>query len=205
MYSDSDWAGDVNDRKSVGAYSLLLGDVAVSWRSKKQLVTSRSSAEAEYRALADASCEVIWFLNLLQELHIPVTDPVKMYCDNKAAVDLTANPVYHARTKHIELDCHFIREKITAGIVSVHQIPSLQNAADILTKGLSKVLHWSCASKLGLTSSSVIPICGGSTESISQNGETKDCNATANTAWSTKQQIQKKLLIAYKNKSKLTS
>lgn len=159
MYSDSDWAGDANDRKSVGAYSLLLGDVAVSWRSKKQQVTSRSSAEAEYRALADASCEVIWFLNLLTELKVGFRQPVPLFCDNKAAVDLTANPVYHARTKHIELDCHFIREKIKNGIVVVHQIPTLQNTADIFTKGLGKVLHWRCSSNLGLMSSP--PICGG--------------------------------------------
>ncbi|KAL8135897.1 hypothetical protein AgCh_010495 [Apium graveolens] len=161
MFSDSDWAGNVNDRKSVGAYSLLLGDVAVSWRLKKQHVTSHSSAETEYRALADASCEIIRFLNLLQELHIPFSGPVPLYCDNKADVDLTANLVYHAYTKHIELDCHFIREKIQLGIVVVHQIPTLKNTADILTKGLGKTLHWSCAAKLGLLAVGPSPICGG--------------------------------------------
>lgn len=148
------------DRKSVGAYSLFLGTVAVSWHSKKHQVTSISSAEAEYHALADASCEIIWFINLLRELHVELSDLVLLFRDNKATVDLTANRDYHARTKHIELDCHFIREKIQMGIVAVHQIPTLQNTANIFTKGLGKVLHWSCTSKLGLISSGPTLIYG---------------------------------------------
>lgn len=119
MYSDIDWAGDASDRKSVGAYCLLLRSVAISWRSTKQAVTSRSSAEAEYRALADASCEILWFLNILTDMRVTSSCPVSLFCDNKAAVDLTVNLVYHARTKHIELDCHFIQEKIKSGLISV--------------------------------------------------------------------------------------
>ena len=150
-YSDSDWAGDVVDRRSVGGYCFLLGPVAISWRAKKQSLTSHSSAEAEYRALADASCEVMWLKNLLQEFSIAVPDATPLLCDSKAAIDLTANPVYHARTKHIEIDAHFIREKIAHGIVRVIQITSKENVADVLTKGLGKVSHWSCVSQLGIT------------------------------------------------------
>ncbi|KAL8156345.1 hypothetical protein AgCh_001442 [Apium graveolens] len=133
MYSDSDWAGDANDRKSVGVYCLLLGSIAISWRSKKQAVTSRSSAEAEYRALADASYEILWFLNILTDLGVSFDCPDPLLCDNKAAVDLTANLVYHAGTKHIKLDCHFIREKIKSGLITVLQIPTLHNTADVFT------------------------------------------------------------------------
>lgn len=121
-------------------------------------------SEAEYRALADASCEVLWFLNVLTDLGVSCNCPIPVFCDNKAAVDLTANPVYHARTKHIELDCHFIREKIKSGLINVFQVPTLQNTADVFTKGLGKVMHWSCASKLGLLSSQSPPICGGNTD-----------------------------------------
>ncbi|WOG83188.1 hypothetical protein DCAR_0102362 [Daucus carota subsp. sativus] len=164
-YSDSDWAGDVIDRRSVGGYCFLLGSATISWRAKKQSLTSRSSAEAEYRALADASCEVMWLKQLLGELTVPVNGPTTLFCDSKAAVDLTANPVYHARTKHIELDAHFIREKIAHGIVSVIQITSRENVADVLTKGLGKVPHWFCLSQMGLTftiTASALSVDGGS-------------------------------------------
>lgn len=143
------------DRRSVGAYTFLLGNGVVSWRSKKQSVTSRSSAEAEYRALADASCEVIWLKNLLIELGVNIKGLVSLFCDSKSAVDLTVNHVYHASTKHIEIDCHFIREKIQPGLINVSQISTKVNTADILTKGLGKVPHWSCCSKLGIVSFSM--------------------------------------------------
>lgn len=93
----------------MGAYCLLLGPVAISWRSKKQNVTSKSSVEAEYRALSDASCEVIWIINLLKALQLFLSGHIDMFSDSKAAIDLSVNPVYHIRTKHIELDVHFIR------------------------------------------------------------------------------------------------
>lgn len=95
--------------------------MAVSWRSKKQQVTFVSSAEAEYRALADASCEIIWFLNIMSGLKVQIQRPVSLFCDNKVVIDLTTNPVYHARTKHIELNCHLIREKIQNRLVAVRQ------------------------------------------------------------------------------------
>ncbi|KAL8149357.1 hypothetical protein AgCh_006393 [Apium graveolens] len=162
-FSDSDWGGDPGDRRSVGEYCFLLGSTAISWRSKKQSLTSKSTCEAEYRALSDASCEVIWLKSLLTELSVRIPKSIALYCDNKAALDLAANPVYHARTKHIELDCHFIREKILTGLIEVFQVTSQDNSADILTKGLGKVPHWSCASKMGLTFLSPSSLCGGLT------------------------------------------
>lgn len=112
VFGNSDWGGDPKDHRSVGAYCLVFGLVVISWRPKKQHVTSRSSIEAEYRALADASSEVIWIVNLLRALQLPVQGSISMFCDSIIAIDLTVNLVYHARTKHIEIDCHFIREKI---------------------------------------------------------------------------------------------
>lgn len=135
------------------------------WRSKKQSLTSRSSGEAEYRALADASCELIWLKGLLSDLGVTITSCLPLHCDRKAAVDLSVNPVYHAQTEHIKIDCHFIKEKIESGLVQVIKIPSKENVADILTKGLSKVLHWSCATKLGITYSRP-SICGGATSQL---------------------------------------
>lgn len=111
--------------------------------------------------LADASCEAIWLKYLLADLNFPISHAIPLYCDNKAARDLTANPVYHARTKHIELDCHFIREKIQYGLVTVLPVSSKDNVVDILTKGLGKILHWSCSSKLDLTFAHHSSICGG--------------------------------------------
>lgn len=176
-FSDSDWGGNPVDRRSVGGYCFTLGPIAVSWRSKKQSLTSKSSGEAEYRALADASCEIMWLKNLLADLQLSITDSVPLFCDNKAAIDLTANPVYHARTKHIEIDCHFIREKIAAGILSVQQIVSKENTSDVFTKGLGKASHWSCCHKLGLSYCLASSVCGGD-------------NATSSTSSGTIQDVQ---------------
>ena len=98
---------------------------------------------------------------MLTELTLPTTGSVNLFCDSKSALDLAANPVYHARTKHIEIDCHFIREKIALGLVCVLPVSSKLNPADILTKGLGKVPHWTCCSKLRLTFLVTSPICGG--------------------------------------------
>ncbi|GKF36076.1 uncharacterized mitochondrial protein-like protein [Tanacetum coccineum] len=96
-------------------YGIFLGPSLISWQSKKQLVVSRSSTEAVYRALADSTCEVTWIQCLLKEFNIQVPTPVPMMCDNASAIALASNPVHHARTKHIEIDFHFVRDKIKAG------------------------------------------------------------------------------------------
>ena len=114
----------------------LLEEILLSWKSKKQAVVARSSAEAEYRAMALATCELIWLKQLIQELKFADISQMKLLCDNQAALHISSNPVFHERTKHIEIDCHFIREKIQSGIISTNYVSSNNQLADVLTKSL---------------------------------------------------------------------
>ena len=107
-YSDADWAGDPTDRRSTTGYCFILGDSLISWRSKKQTVIARSSNEAEYRALAATTAELIWLRWLLQDLGVDCSTATKLHCDNRSAIQIAHNDVFHERTKHIEIDCHFI-------------------------------------------------------------------------------------------------
>ncbi|CAN1150187.1 Copia protein [Linum perenne] len=137
-YTDADWAGDVNDRRSTTGYCAYVGGNLVSWRSKKQPVVARSSAEAEYRALALGITEVTWIGRLLQELKVTVPKPIRIYCDNKAAVAIAHNPVLHDRTKHVEIDKYYIKENLDSGMICIPYIPTTDQVADIFTKGLFK-------------------------------------------------------------------
>ncbi|KAI3729916.1 hypothetical protein L6452_18588 [Arctium lappa] len=139
-YTDADWAGCPNTRRSTSGYCVYLGDNLLSWSSKRQPTISRSSAEAEYRGVANVVSETCWIRNLLLELHVPTSIATLVYCDNVSAVYLSCNPVQHQRTKHIELDIHFVREHVTRGQVRVSHIPSLYQVADIFTKGLPLML-----------------------------------------------------------------
>ncbi|KAK2391898.1 putative mitochondrial protein [Trifolium repens] len=135
-YSDADWAGDPNDRRSTSGYCIFIGGNLISWKSKKQTVVSRSSTEAEYRAMAHATCELVWLKHLLQELHFCEVGQMELVCDNQSALHLSSNPVFHERTKHIEVDCHFIREKIISGVIRTSFVNSKDQLADIFTKSL---------------------------------------------------------------------
>ena len=147
-YSDADWAGCSDTRRSTSGFYVYLGHNLVSWSSKRQTTVSRSSAEAEYCAFIHAVAECCWVRQLLQELHQPITTATVVYCDNVSVVYMTANPVHHRRTKHVELDIHFVREKVALGQVRVLHVPSSHQFVDIITKGLSSPLFLEFRSSL---------------------------------------------------------
>ena len=125
----------------------------MSWKTKKQSVVARSTAEAEYRAMALTCCEVTWMSALLKDMGLNDLPPTLIKSDNQAALSIAANPVLHERTKHIELDCHFIRDKIAEGKVTTEFVPSHAQVADILTKSLPVKQHRYLLNKLGVSSS----------------------------------------------------
>ena len=130
-FSDADWASDGDDRKSTSGVCVFLGSNLVAWSSRKQHTISRSSAEAEFRSLACLVFEVTWIGSLLRELnHVPPQRPV-LWCDNLSAVLMAANPVLHARTKHIEIDLYFVREKVLHRLVDVRHVPAIDQTADV--------------------------------------------------------------------------
>ncbi|XP_071740067.1 uncharacterized mitochondrial protein AtMg00810-like [Rutidosis leptorrhynchoides] len=149
-YSDADWGGCSSSRRSTSGYCVFLGDNLLSWSSKRQNVVSRSSAEAEYRGVANAAAETCWLRNLLCELGTPPIKATIVYCDNISSVYMTANPVQHRRTKHIEIDIHFVRDLVTLGHIRVLHVPSRSQYADIFTKGLPSTLFTDFRSSLNV-------------------------------------------------------
>lgn len=140
-YSDADWVGCPDNRRSVTGYCILLGGNLISWNSKKQPSVARSSAEAEYRMSAVYASQLSWILHLLHELQVPTTTAPILRCDNISAVYLAANPILHGRTKHVELDFYFIHERVQNGLLQVRYISTTDQIADVFTKGLALLPH----------------------------------------------------------------
>ena len=146
----ADWAGSITDRKSISGYCTFVGGNLVTWRSKKQNVVARSSAEAELRSVAHGICEALWIRRLLEDLQIPRTSPMEIYYNKKAANAITHNLVLHNRTSHVEVDKHFIKENIEKGLICMSYIPTAEQIADVLTKGLHKRQFDHLISKLAM-------------------------------------------------------
>ncbi|CAL2243576.1 unnamed protein product [Prunus armeniaca] len=149
-YMDADWAGSVTDRRSTSRYFTFVGGNLVTWRSKKQKVVSRSSAEAKYCGMAQGVCELLWLRRLLRDLGFGPRKPMDLYCDNKAAIAIAHNPVQHDRTKHVEVDRHFVKEKLDAEIISFSFISSEYQLEDVLTKVVSTMIFLNSLDKLGM-------------------------------------------------------
>ncbi|XP_071735125.1 uncharacterized mitochondrial protein AtMg00810-like [Rutidosis leptorrhynchoides] len=137
-YCDADYAGDYDTRRSTTGYMFSLGSGVISWCSKRQPTVSLSSTEAEYRSAASATQEIMWLKQLMEDLHQSTDYQVKLFCDNLSAIRLAENPVFYARTKHIEVHYHYVREKVLEGEIKMMPTKTDEQVADIFTKSLSK-------------------------------------------------------------------
>eukprot|EP00253_Pinus_taeda_P014360 PITA_14360 len=137
-FTDSDWAGDPDDRKSTAGYVFTLGSGPITWACKKQAAISLSSAEAEYRGAVEASKEALWLRQILSEFGFEQQHPTTLWCDNQSAIQLCKDPVQHQRSKHIELHMHFIRKLIHDHVLEVQYCSTDDQVADIFTKALTE-------------------------------------------------------------------
>jgi histone deacetylase 1/2 len=153
-FSDADWAGDIDDRRSTGGFAIFVGPNLISWSAKKQPTVSRSSTEAEYKALGNGVAEAMWVESVLKELGVPRQRTAILWCDNLGATYLTANPVFHARTKHIEIDFHFVRERVASGDLDVRFISMNDQLADVFTKPATRQMLDRFQSNLNLVCNS---------------------------------------------------
>src|SRR5205809_5010824 len=149
-FSDAGWTDDPDTRRSTTGYCIFLGNSLISWRSKRQEVVSRSSTEAEYRDMADTTLEIHWICEFLSDIGISIKTPIPMHCENKSAIAIASNPVFHNRTKHIDVDCHITRQAYENKIISLPYTPSSSQLADFFTKAQTSLQFRLLLSKLSV-------------------------------------------------------
>jgi hypothetical protein len=137
-YSDADWAGDIDSRRSTSGYCFMLGSSLISWKSKKQNSVATSSTEAEYRAYLDTCCELLWTMQLLYHIGVSQNSPIQIFNDSQSARALAHSSAFHGRTKHIEVHYHFVRELVQSQVINLVYCPSHENVADLFTKPLPR-------------------------------------------------------------------
>ena len=134
----------------MSGFIILLGNCPIEWKSKKHVTVSLSSAEAEYRSMRRVTAELAWLTRLLHEMTVLNLTPVPVHCDSRAAIHIAKNPVLHERTKHVEINCHFVRDKLQDGLISLQHVPTHSQLADFFTKNLPTKQHKFLLNKLGV-------------------------------------------------------
>ncbi|CAJ2670756.1 unnamed protein product [Trifolium pratense] len=149
-WTDSDYAGDLDDRKSTSGYLFMLGSGAISWSSRKQPIVTLSTTEAEFVAAASCSCQCVWLGNVLKHLRISQKNTTIINCDNSSSIKLSKNPILHGRCKHIDVRFHFLRDLAKDGIIELVHCRTQDQLADIMTKPLKLDTFCDLRSKMGM-------------------------------------------------------
>ncbi|CAL1410128.1 unnamed protein product [Linum trigynum] len=150
-FSDSDFAGCIDTRRSTTGWCVQFREAFISWRYKNQDKVSKSSTEAEYLSMSDVCSEMVWLRRILSDLGVPCALPMDLHVDNTSAIS-AVNPVLHDRTKHIEIHVHYVRDLVQDGTILLHYVQTEDQVADLFTKAFSTSRHWYLGSKLMLTS-----------------------------------------------------
>ena len=140
-FCDSNWTGDIDSRRSTTGYLFLMPNGCISWNSKRQSTIALSFTKVEYMAATQAIKEAIWLCRLMKDMDYPQTRPTVLFGDNQGCISLTKNPIYHARTKHIEIHHHFVSEKVDTGEIEMVYCPTTEMTTDVLSKGPTQVKH----------------------------------------------------------------